>query len=298
MNVYRGRFAPTPSGPLHFGSMVAAIGSFLDARAHGGEWRLRIDDLDPPRVAPGADDAILRCLEGFGMEWDGTIVRQGGRNDAYHAELHRLRQAGWVYPCACSRREIGEAGINGIEGAVYPGTCRRGMPSGREARALRVRTDGRMTGFDDLLQGPVRQVLETEVGDFVAYRADRVFAYHLACAVDDAEQGITHVVRGADLMASTPRQVHLQRLLGLATPVYLHLPVAVNAAGEKLSKQTQAQAVDPANPLPTLERVLRFLGHPPPAEAGAAGLRALWQWAIENWRRERLPRAAALPAPQ
>jgi glutamyl-Q tRNA(Asp) synthetase len=298
MTRYRGRFAPTPSGPLHFGSMVAAVGSYLDARAHRGEWLLRIDDLDPPRIAPGASEAILRCLESFGMEWDGDVVFQSRRNEAYHAELHRLRQAGLVYPCACSRREIGEAGINGVEGAVYPGTCRNGMPPGREARALRVRTGSTVTGFDDLLQGPVSQVLEREVGDFVAYRADRVFAYHLACAVDDAEQGVSHVVRGVDLMASTPRQIYLQHLLGLTTPAYLHLPVAVNAAGEKLSKQTRAQAVDPADPLPTLDRVLRFLGHPPPAQIRGAGLTALWQWAIENWRRERLPRAAALPAPE
>lgn len=298
MTSYRGRFAPTPSGPLHFGSMVAAVGSYLDARAHGGKWLLRIDDLDPPRVAPGANDAILRCLEAFSMEWDGDVVYQGGRNEAYHAELHRLRQAGLVYPCACSRREIGEAGLNGIEGTVYPGTCRHGMPSGREARALRVRTDSAVTGFVDLLQGQVTQVLETDVGDFVAYRADRVFAYHLACAVDDAEQGVTHVVRGADLMASTPRQIYLQGLLGLATPAYLHLPVAVNSTGEKLSKQTLAQAVNTADPLPTLDRVLRFLGHPPPVQVRDEGLAALWHWAIENWRRESLPRATSLPAPE
>lgn len=186
MTRYRGRFAPTPSGPLHFGSMVAAVGSFLDARACNGEWQLRIDDLDPPRVLPGAKDAILRGLESFGMAWDGDVVYQGGRSDAYHAELHRLRQLGQIYPCACSRREIGEAGVNGIEGAAYPGSCRRGMPAGRTARALRVRTTGTATGFDDLLQGRVSQVLESAVGDFVVYRADRVFAYHLACAVDDA----------------------------------------------------------------------------------------------------------------
>jgi glutamyl-Q tRNA(Asp) synthetase len=294
MTGYRGRFAPTPSGPLHFGSMVAAVGSYLDAKAHAGQWLLRIDDLDPPRIAPGATDSILRCLETFGMEWDGDIVHQGARNEAYHAELHRLRQAGLVYPCACSRREIDEAGIDGIEGAVYPGTCRNGMPAGRGARTLRVRTDTTTIEFYDLLQGPVHQALETDIGDFVLYRADQVFAYHLACAVDDAEQGVTHVVRGADLIASTPRQIYLQRLLGLPTPAYLHLPVAVNAAGEKLSKQTMAQAVGTGNPARTLDRVLRFLGHPPPAESRNAGLGELWRWATEKWRRERLPRTMTL----
>lgn len=296
MKGYRGRFAPTPSGPLHFGSMVAAVGSYLDAKAHGGQWLLRIDDLDAPRVAPGATDSILRCLEAFAMQWDGEVVYQGVRSQAYHAQLHRLRQAGRVYPCACSRREVAEAGPDGIEGTVYPGTCRKAMPAGREARAWRVRTDAVVIAFDDLLQGPVQQAPETDIGDFVLYRADGVFAYHLACAVDDAEQNITHVVRGADLMASTPRQIYLQRLLGLATPAYLHLPVAVNAEGEKLSKQTLAQAVDSGDPAGTLERVLRFLGHPPPAEIRAAGLGELWGWAVGNWRRQRLPRAMTLAA--
>ncbi len=298
MTIYRGRFAPTPSGPLHFGSMVAAVGSFLDARSRGGTWLVRIDDLDPPRTVPGAADAILRCLDAFGMHWDGTVVYQSMRGDAYHATLHQLRQSGRTYPCACSRKEISDAGLAGVEGAVYPGTCRKGLASGREARALRVRTDSAVVEFDDGLQGHVRQALHVEIGDFVVYRADHVFAYHLACAVDDAEQGITDVVRGADLIASTPRQIHLQKLLGLPTPAYLHLPVAVNGAGEKLSKQTLARAVDSDDPEPTLARVLQFLGFPLPVEIRGAGLHELWAWAIQNWRRECLPRASSITVPE
>lgn len=277
--------------------MVAAVGSFLDARSRGGTWLVRIDDLDPPRIVPGATAAILRCLDAFGMQWDAAVVYQSMRNDAYHAALHRLRQSGRTYPCACARKEISDAGLAGVEGAVYPGTCRKGLAAGREARALRVRTDGAVIEFDDGLQGHVRQVLQSEIGDFVVYRAEHVFAYHLACAVDDAEQGITDVVRGADLIASAPRQIFLQKLLGLPTPAYVHLPVAVNGAGEKLSKQTRAPAVDEAHPTHTLDRVLRFLGHAPPAQTRGAGLHELWAWAIQNWRRERIPRSGSNTAP-
>ena len=274
--------------------MVAAVGSFLDARSRDGTWLVRIDDLDPPRTVPGAADAILRCLDAFGMHWDGTVVYQSMRNDAYHAALHQLRQSGRTYPCACSRKEIGDAGLAGVEGAVYPGTCRKGLVAGREARAQRVRTDGAAVEFDDGLQGHVRQALHAEIGDFVIYRADHVFAYHLACAVDDAEQGTTDVVRGADLIVSTPRQIYLQKLLGLPTPAYLHLPVAVNGTGEKLSKQTRAPAVDQDHPAAVLDRVLGFLGHAPPAGLAGAGVAGLWQWAVKTWQRERLPRARTI----
>jgi len=277
--------------------MVAAVGSFLDARSRGGTWLVRIDDLDPPRTVPGAAESILSCLDAFGMHWDGEVVYQSTRSDAYHAALHQLRRSGRTYPCACSRKEISDAGLAGVEGAVYPGTCRNGLAAGREARASRVRTGGAVVEFHDGLQGHVRQALQEEIGDFVVYRADHVFAYHLACAVDDAGQGITDVVRGADLIASTPRQIHLQKLLGLPTPAYLHLPVAVNGAGEKLSKQTRAHAVDQSDPAATLDRVLRFLGFPPPADIRSDGLPELWVWAIQNWRRESLPRAKSIPAP-
>ena len=276
--------------------MVAAVGSFLDARSRGGTWLVRIDDLDPPRTVPGAAGTILRCLDAFGMHWDGEVVYQSTRSDAYHAALHQLRQSGRTYPCGCSRKEISDAGLAGVEGAVYPGTCRNGLAAGREARALRVRTGGAVVEFHDGLQGHVRQALQEDIGDFIVYRADHVFAYHLACAVDDAEQGITNVVRGADLISSTPRQIHLQKLLRLPTPAYLHLPVAVNGAGEKLSKQTRARAVDQSDPAATLDRVLRFLGFPPPADIRGAGLHELRDWAIQNWRRESLPRVRTIVA--
>jgi glutamyl-Q tRNA(Asp) synthetase len=269
--------------------MVAAVGSYLDAKSRGGTWALRIDDLDPPRVAPGSVDSIFRCLEEFQMVWDGEVVFQSARMGAYQAALDQLRTRGLVYACACSRKEIGDAGLAGPDGPAYPGTCRKGLPPGREARAWRVRTDDTAIEFVDLLQGRVRQDLDREIGDFVLFRADQVFAYHLACAVDDSAQGITHVVRGADLMASTPRQIYLQRLLGLPTPEYLHLPIALNAAGEKLSKQTRAGPLEPDRAAVILADVLRFLKHSPPDEVSANGVSALWRWALENWERDRLP---------
>lgn len=294
MNGYRGRFAPTPSGPLHFGSMVAAAGSYLDAKSGGGRWLLRIDDLDPPRVMPGAADAILRCLENFGMQWDEEVVYQSTRGEVYRDSLEQLRGRKLMYPCGCSRKAVEDASmVVGIDGPVYPGTCRDGMPAGHTIRSLRVRTNGIAVEFEDQLQGRVRQQLAAEIGDFVLQRADGAFSYHLACAVDDADAGITHVVRGADLIASTPRQIYLQRLLGLLTPEYLHLPVAVNANSEKLSKQTLAQAVDSGRAAATLARILQFLGHAPPSEAAGEDVEALWSWGIENWRRGLLPRRTA-----
>ena len=298
---YRGRFAPSPTGPLHFGSLIAAVASYLDAKSRGGEWLVRVEDLDPPRVVRGAADAILNTLEACGMQWDGAIVHQSTRSDAYHSALHRLRQRGVIYPCACSRREIADSAVAGIEGPVYPGTCRGGIAAGKTAHALRVDTRGVDIVFDDAVQGPVRQNLETAIGDFVLYRADHVFAYQLGVVVDDAEQGITDIVRGADLLDSTPRQIFLQQLLGYALPRYAHIPVAVNAQGEKLSKQTRALAIDANAPLPALVAVLRFLGHAPPREIAealearsAAATAPLWQWAIANWKIERVPRRRAV----
>src|SRR3954447_4861944 len=188
---YRGRFAPTPSGPLHFGSLIAALGSYLEARSHAGEWRLRIDDLDPPRVAPGASDEILRCLERLGFEWDGPVVFQSRHIGAYHAALHELRQAGALYPCGCSRSEIEAVAERGSEGPVYPGTCRSGLARDRRARAWRIRLDAARIEFDDGLLGSQRLDLQREAGDFALYRADGVYSFHLASAVDEAELGIT-----------------------------------------------------------------------------------------------------------
>jgi glutamyl-Q tRNA(Asp) synthetase len=287
---YRGRFAPSPTGPLHMGSLVAAVGSYLEARTRSGEWLVRIEDLDAPRAVPGAVDDILRALEACGLHWDGTIVHQSTRVDAYHAAVHQLRQGGLVYACGCSRREIADSALSGIEGHVYPGTCRSGLPRGRTARALRLDTRGARIDFTDALQGRIEQNLETDIGDFVLYRADGIFAYQLAVVVDDAEQGITDIVRGADLLESTPRQVFLQRLLGLPGARYAHLPVAVNDRGEKLSKQTRAAPIDPSHPMAAVVAALRFLGQDPPPRLADAGRDALWQWAVANWRFERIPR--------
>jgi glutamyl-Q tRNA(Asp) synthetase len=293
---YRGRFAPSPTGPLHFGSLVAAVASYLEAIAHDGEWLVRIEDLDPPRVVPRAADAILRTLEACGMEWSVPVVSQSARNDAYHAALHELRQHGRVYVCACSRREIADSALSGIEGFVYLGTCRSGLPANRAARAWRVDTSGSAITFEDAIQGRIVQNIATAVGDFVVYRADGVYAYQLAVAVDDAEQGITHVVRGADLLDSTARQIFLQRLLNLATPAYAHVPIAVNARGEKLSKQTHAAPVQADEVSASLTRALRFLGQDAPGELDRAPVADVWTWAKANWRLDRVPRMRSLHA--
>jgi len=286
---YRGRFAPSPTGPLHFGSLVAAVGSFLEARSCGGEWLVRMEDLDLPRTVPGAADDILRTLDAFGLHWDGEVMVQSARNEAYRAALAELEKLGAVYPCACTRKEIADSALSGIDGPVYPGTCRAGLPEGRAPRAMRVHTDSTLVNFEDALQGHISQILEAEVGDFIVRRADGLFAYQLAVVVDDAEQAITHVVRGADLLDSTPRQIYLQKLLSLPTPAYLHLPVAVNERGEKLSKQTLAPAVSTANPVGVLFEILVFLNQAPPEELKDADLGAFWKWAIAHWQQDRLP---------
>jgi glutamyl-Q tRNA(Asp) synthetase len=293
---YRGRFAPSPTGPLHFGSLVAALASFLEARTHGGEWLVRMEDLDTPRVVPGAADDILRTLERLGMNWDGEVMRQSARSDAYAAALAALERSGQVYPCGCSRREIADSAVNGIEGYVYPGTCRHGLAPGRQPRAWRVRTDSAVIAFEDAIQGRISHDLERDVGDFVLFRADGIHAYQLAVVVDDAAQGITHVVRGADLLESTPRQIHLQQLLGYTTPHYAHVPVAVNASGQKLSKQTLAPAVDAARGAIVLIDALRFLDQQVPATLDGAALGEIWRWALENWRLDRVPRVRAIAA--
>jgi glutamyl-Q tRNA(Asp) synthetase len=289
--VYRGRFAPSPTGPLHFGSLVAAVGSYLDARANSGEWLLRIEDVDEPRTVAGAVDDIQRTLESFGFEWDGEVLTQSRRLDLYHAALVRLQLDGEVYPCACSRREIADStsrvSVDG--GLAYPGTCRDGLGDGRAARSWRLRVPDHELGFDDRVQGRLRQNLEREVGDFVLLRADGQYAYQLAAVLDDALQGVNSVVRGADLLDSTPRQIWLQQRLGVPTPAYAHLPVATNAAGEKLSKQTRAAAVNPLRGSAALAEVLQFLGHPVPPTLRGAPLVEFWKWAVSAWSIARVP---------
>jgi len=296
-SVYRGRFAPSPTGPLHFGSLIAAAGSFLDARACGGEWLLRMEDVDLPRCVAGADTQILNTLEAFGLEWNGEVAYQSQRTEKYRTAFDSLIKAGQVFPCSCTRKQLagGATAIDG--GQLYDGRCRGALVPGTSARAWRLRVpDEGVIAFDDLIQGRVEQELGRDVGDFVLLRADGLFAYQLAVVVDDHEQGITHVVRGADLLDSTPRQIYLNSLLGYSPAVYAHLPVAVDANGDKLSKQTLATPVDPTRPLPSLLAALRFLGQPVPDELTDADIGDVWLWTVSQWRITDVPRRRTLPA--
>jgi glutamyl-Q tRNA(Asp) synthetase len=293
---YRGRFAPSPTGPLHFGSLVAAVGGYLDARRNGGQWLVRIEDVDRPREVEGAADAILRTLETYGFEWDGEVVRQSRNASVYAAALERMQRDGGVFPCACTRREVSDSSLEGTGEAIYPGTCRSGLPPGRQARAMRARVDDAPIGFEDRVHGSIEQNLAHEVGDFVVRRADGLFAYQLAVVVDDFEQGITDVVRGADLLASAPRQILLQRRLGYPTPRYAHLPVAVDQHGEKLSKQTLAMPLAASDTVLQLWSALRFLGQGPPEGLKGDGIGTLWSWALVNWRIEGVPARRSIPA--
>jgi glutamyl-Q tRNA(Asp) synthetase len=280
---YRGRFAPTPSGPLHFGSLVAAVGSYLEARSHHGEWHLRIDDLDPLRVAPGAIHAILRTLEALGFQWDGPVLFQSQRIAAYHAALHQLRKAGAIYPCGCSRSEIDAIAARGSEGPVYPGTCRNGMASDRRARSWRMRLEQAQIELEDRLLGPQSIDLARDAGDFAVYRADGVYAFHLASSIDDAELAMTDIVRGVDLLESSARQMYVMSVLGWAPLRYTHLPIAVDETGVKLSKQTGARPVSEAQPVATLCAALRFLNQNLPPDLEGASLDRFWEHAAGNW---------------
>ena len=286
---YRGRFAPSPTGPLHFGSLVAAMGSYLEAKSCRGEWLVRIENIDSPREVTGAAKEILDTLEALGMEWDGEVVYQDQRHEAYQAALTMLEQRSMVYPCTCSRKEIADSGIIHREAGAYPGTCRAGLSDYRNSASLRVRTHDDPIEFKDTLLGPVRQQLTSTTGDFVLRRADGIYTYQLAVVVDDAAQGITHVVRGSDLLDSTPRQIYLQHLLGYSTPTYMHLPLVTNTQGKKLSKQTRAAAIDLSNPVAQLVSALEFLGQNPPAEMVESSLASLWQWSLPNWTLQRIP---------
>lgn len=268
---------------------MAAVGSYLEARSRHGEWLLRIEDIDPPRTVAGAADDILRTLEALELHWDGAVMYQSQRGEAYRAALDQLQRQGALYPCNCSRREIADSALDASSGQVYPGYCRSGMRPGRTRHALRVRTDDVPIQFHDRLQGRCMQQLESEAGDFILRRADGLYAYQLAVVVDDAAQGVSDVVRGADILDSTPRQIYLQKLLGVEAPTYLHLPVAVNAQGEKLSKQTLAPAIEVGEPLPLLFSVLEFLGQEPPRELLQGDLVSFWSWAIAHWAVARVP---------
>lgn len=296
-----GRFAPSPTGPLHLGSLVAAVGSYLFARRDGGLWLMRMDDLDTPRVVPGMADDILRTLEALGFEWDGPVVRQSLRGEAYASALTKLTEQGRVYPCGCSRAEIVRIGSapHGRDGEVrYPGLCRQGLPPGKSARALRVRVTDEPISFCDGVMGVVTENLAESCGDFVVKRADGPYAYQLAAVVDDADAGVTQVVRGADLLLSTPRQIYLQRLLGYAVPAYFHLPLVTGGHGAKLSKRDNAVSLASGRDLQReggalLVAALRFLGQSPPSTLAEASCRDILAWGIANLDLAAIPRRSA-----
>jgi glutamyl-Q tRNA(Asp) synthetase len=297
-----GRFAPSPTGPLHLGSLVAALGSYLMAKKCAGRWLVRMEDLDAPRVVPGIADDMLRTLEMLGFRWDGEIVYQSRRGDSYRSALQLLDERGLVYPCGCSRSEIARlasAPHPGEEGSSYPGICRDGLPPGKAERSCRVRVHDGEVGFHDGIMGEYSQILTLSGGDFVVKRADGPFAYHLAVVVDDAAAGVNQIVRGADLLSSTPRQIYLQRLLGLEIPEYFHLPLVTGPKGGKLSKRDNAVSLAEGRELgkegwALLTGALRFLGQEPPAELAGAPGEDILAWGVENFDIRRVPR---LPGP-
>lgn len=277
---YRGRFAPSPTGDLHFGSLVAAVASYLDARINQGEWLVRIEDIDPPREVPGSALRIIEDLDRFGMKPDGNVLYQSAQIARYEEIVQWLIDESAAYWCGCSRADIPDSGI-------YPGTCRRGLPRGRKPRSVRIKVDSRLISFDDQVQGRIETRLDESIGDFVIRRADGLHAYQLAVVVDDGFQNISHIVRGADLLDSTPRQVFLQQKLGLSTPVYAHVPIVLGDQNEKLSKRLQSDPLTRRSPAGALGAALRHLGHHPPA---TTSLDALWKWALANWDLARVPR--------
>ncbi len=286
-----GRFAPSPTGPLHFGSLIAAVGSYLDCRSRAGQWLVRMEDLDPPREVKGAASNILRTLETFGFEWDGDVMYQGQRNQAYDAALEALLKRQLLYACTCSRRQISSRGKKNLYGVVYAGTCRNAANRDpNQEAALRLLTTNETICFEDQIQGEIAQNLLVEIGDFILKRRDGLYAYHLAVTVDDAEQGVTDIVRGYDLLDSTPRQIYLQGLLGLPTPRYSHMPIAINKQGQKLSKQTHAPKIETRNASILLWQALDFLEQKPDPRLKVEPVSSIWQWGIQNWQLTKIPR--------
>ncbi len=292
---YTGRFAPSPTGPLHFGSLIAAVASYCDAKSQRGKWLLRMEDLDEPREVKGAADTILQQIDAVGFEWDDAVVYQSQRTNLYADALNTLQNKQLIYACTCTRKEIADSSnASGIDGLIYPKTCLKHAPkptniqTNDHAAARVVVLDKNIT-FVDKIQGEITQNLARDVGDFIVKRADGLFAYQLAVVVDDAAQGVTHVVRGADLLNSTPRQIYLQQLLGFAAPLYAHVPVAVNLAGAKLSKQTLAKPISTSLAEHQLIEALSFLGQNPPTEIKNATLDEIWRWAITNWKISSVP---------
>ena len=278
-----GRFAPSPTGDLHFGSLVSAVGSFLEARTANGIWLLRIEDIDPPREIAGSASRITQDLARLGLIADGPVLYQSKRLVAYNNAINRLLENGLAYRCACSRKDLPESG-------VYPGTCRNGIKDGKEARSVRLHVDPDVCVFTDKLQGQISEYPADISGDFIIRRADGLIAYQLAVVIDDDFQGVTHVVRGADLLDSTSRQICLQKALGLKSPDYMHLPVVISSDGRKLSKQLQADPVKNQDPVYAVGQALNFLGQKPPANLS---LKGLWDWAFQHWNRDLIPHSRA-----
>ena len=293
--MYIGRFAPSPTGLLHIGSLLTAVASYADARAHQGKWLVRIEDLDPPREMPGAAADILRTLEAFGFEWDGEVAYQSHRYDLYQDILDRLKAAGLVYPCYCSRKDWQAAATQGADGFVYNGRCR--VPQQRpdtqnKMPAWRIQVPDRVIGFSDGIVGKYAQNLAHDIGDFVLLRADGYWAYQLAVVADDADQGITHIVRGQDLLVSTPRQIYLQQCLGVPTPSYAHLPLLTNNQGQKWSKQTLAPALNLNQKEQLLRQVLTYLNLP---DAPAVNRpQELLDWAVAHWQMDKIPKSSII----
>jgi glutamyl-Q tRNA(Asp) synthetase len=282
---YIGRFAPSPSGPLHFGSLVAALASYLDARAHHGKWLLRMEDLDPAREPPEAAGQILRAMDAYGLQWDGEVLYQSSRLDAYREALHTLEEKGLIYACDCTRQQIQALG------GVYDNRCRTRHMQSQDC-ALRVMVEDRSIQFHDRIQGVFSQHLLQGCGDFVLLRKDGLFAYQLAVVVDDAFQNISDIVRGSDLLDSTPRQIYLQACLGFPTPRYAHIPVAVNEEQQKLSKQHFATPLDLHQPVASLLRALRFLGQHLDPELPRSDVATVLAWAIAHWDIQAVPKLA------
>jgi glutamyl-Q tRNA(Asp) synthetase len=282
------RFAPSPTGPLHLGSLLAAVGSYLDARSAGGRWLVRIEDLDTPRVIPGCADTMLRTLEAFGFEWDGEVLFQSHRRAAYAEALDRLSALGRAFHCSCSRKDLAD---QDDEAGGYPGTCRAG-PTKSGPTSMRFRVSDRPIHFDDLFLGPQHFDLST-CGDVVVRRRDGLASYQLAVVVDDAFQSVTRVVRGADLLASTPWQIDLQDALGLPTPIYGHLPLLLEPDGTKLSKSRRAAPLDPSAAPALLTSTLTYLSQSPPPDLAHSSIKDVWKWALEHWNPQALAGKAA-----
>ena len=283
-----GRFAPSPTGPLHLGSLLAAVGSYLDARAAGGRWLVRIEDLDTPRVVPGCADQQLRILESFGFEWDGDVLYQSTRREAYRDAMANLAASGRTFRCSCTRKELAGIAASEDEAQRYPGTCRRG-PARPGPTSLRFRVGDAPIHFDDLFLGP--QVF-ADIGDVVIERRDGVATYQLAVVVDDEFQSVTRVVRGADLLASTPWQIELQRALGFARPIYGHLPLVTEPDGTKLSKSRRALPLDLTAAPRQLVSTLTYLSQAPPPELAHSSIKDVWKWAVAHWNPQALAGSA------